>query len=225
MRRFLLEHAQATILSIGILAIVGAQLSPELASASEALVYACLVGVFVASPAVRREIADYPKPHRVIGIGVLAAMFAGQVIKEDRDLFPFVSWHMYSRPIAEGDRGVMRVRLIGITPDGQREPLDLDVLFGRGELAALNPGVAFRVSYPLRRFTRAIQRKRDPESRAKAEERLSSWTQAIARTWNDAHPDRALSSIDVEQSWMPLSRGFEGSEFPWELIYQVEATR
>jgi hypothetical protein len=192
--RSALDRIGPIALVIAVVAIALAQFVDGIEDAVETTVLLALVALFVASPSVRQFVAAAPRAHRFVAIPILAAVVMGQIVNENRALFPFAAWSMYASGVPEENRGTNLTRLIGIDETGRRQVLDVESLFGL---------MTRRAIQPLDGRTTAYLAARTPTDRRTIQDAMALRVQAVMRTWNERHPERPIRHIEIERAWLP----------------------
>lgn len=125
-------------------------------------------------PPMRRLVAGMPIAHRVVFIGLIAAMIAGHYTIRTDTFFPYVAWEIF--PVAREDDPVTCREFIATTGSGKKVRLLVEQLFP--SIVQFNPPYD------------AVQ--------------LEELVDAMARAYNEHHADDPVLHVDLMLMAVPL---------------------
>lgn len=213
------SHAQRRVpfagLAVSAVALAIGFFAGGRADAAEPVAWIGVVFFLCTYGSVRKRFRELPRPHREIALLLLAASLAAQLADENRVLFPFAAWTMYSDAMTDERRGARLVELEPVGRGGSAPPIDLVQLY-----APLSP----RVAVPLRKRVEAVLRTDNGHADETALADLEAWVRAIGRRANARRGpgEAAVERVRVRYAWLPF--GADPATIPhrWEPVATVD---
>ncbi len=194
MRAVVVTWVLATALGV----TLGAGTQPAGRLVLQSVLYGALAFGLGGQPDVRRLLTALPRRARIGLACLLGALLVGQLAGRSVETFPFVRWDMYGTPHI-GEPRYLEFTAVGA--DGVERPLNFARAF-----RALNR----QVMNGLERLDDSIDTARDEATRRAQEARFVATAQALARRWNDGHPEAPVRRVRAWRVTVPLP--FRGKE-------------
>jgi hypothetical protein len=158
------------------------------------LLLAVFSAVSISLPGVIAHICSFTRGQRAALFVLPGLLFMAQIMERDAQMFPFVTWFMYTEEVANPER-YDELKIWGYTEAGQRVPVRYKV-----DNIGLLLTTVFRIEDLYERI------KRDPSSpeSERMKTRIHKTLQALAKRHNQLHPDKHIVEIAFEKTPMTI---------------------
>lgn len=203
----------AWLVALGLAQLVHGSAVPQLRTVVESLVYLALYWGLLGFAPVRRWVMGMPSPHRAVFAGFVFCLTVGQLSVKSRATFPFTAWTMYARPEYAERLDYYRYR--GTDAAGREvavDPADEWKFVNSAEIASR-----------VKLIGRAAIAPADTPRRREARRKFRDFLQTLLRTYNQAHPQAPLRSLEVLHYAWDFRGGQASADVVPESLLRIEA--